>query len=197
MARPQLHNTEEERINAAWRYRAKYYERNKKAIGLKMAMKYRQKKYDSHSDCAPKPLSTPKLSSRPSISSISSCTTSHKNGIIRDINDAQSKLVVICAELEPLSHRMVHDFQDHREGVQERLSQHLQTLERVHEYLRLETLDADSESSRIAIVAGVMCRCKAILMAAEELWCYSATSEIDEEMIPRFHRRGLLFQTIV
>lgn len=92
---------------------------------------------------------------------------------------------------------MVHDFQDHREGVQERLSQHLQTLERVQEYLRFETLHADSDSSRMAIVAGVMCRSKAILMAAEELWCYSATSEIDEEMIPKFRRRGLLFKTIV
>lgn len=92
---------------------------------------------------------------------------------------------------------MVHGFQDHREGAQERLSQHLETLERVQEYLRSETLDADEDSSRSAMVAGVMCWSKAIIMATEELWCYSATSEIDEDLTSKYHRRGLLFQTIV
>lgn len=100
--------------------------------------------------------------------------------------------MVISAELEPLFIKMVQDFQDNREAVQSRLSQHLETLERIQQYLR--TLDDDLGC---AAAAGVMCRSKAIIMATEELWCYSATSEMDEEMNPKFLRGGLLYQTIV
>lgn len=96
---------------------------------------------------------------------------------------------------------MVQDFQHNREAVQARLSQHLGTLERIQDYLRLSTLDDNShpsvsDSGRVA-AAGVTCRSKAITMAAEELWCYSATREIDEEMTSKFLRGGLLYQTIV
>ncbi|KAG2051167.1 hypothetical protein BDR06DRAFT_974045 [Suillus hirtellus] len=154
MGHPWLHKTEEERLNAARRYRAKYYARNKKVIGLKMAMKYCQKKDNNRSNLAPEQLAAPKC----------------------DINDAQSKLVMICAKLEPLSHRMVHDFQDHREGVQKCLSQLLETLEHVQEYLHFQTFNADSDSSHIAMVA--------------ELWCYSAMGEIDEEMTSKYHHRA-------
>lgn len=42
-------------------YGTTYYKyRNKKVIGLKMALKYRRKKDDTHSDRAPKQLSAPK-----------------------------------------------------------------------------------------------------------------------------------------
>lgn len=64
MARPRLYKTEEERLEAARRYNRKYYEkynsctnsrlnanerRNKKAIGLKMAMNYRHKRDNTKS----------------------------------------------------------------------------------------------------------------------------------------------------
>ncbi|KAG1724894.1 uncharacterized protein EDB91DRAFT_1255031 [Suillus paluster] len=115
----------------------------------------------------------------------------HKNCDIYDIEDAQSNLVVISTELKPLFIKMVQDFQDNREAVQSRLSKHLKTLEHIHEYL--QTLD---DNLGHAVAAGVMCQSKAITMATEELWCYSAMREMDEEMNPKFFRRGLLYQTI-
>ncbi|KAG1819930.1 hypothetical protein EV424DRAFT_1539732 [Suillus variegatus] len=202
MARPRLYKTEEERLEAARRYNRKYYEkynsctnsrlnanerRNKKAIGLKMAMNYRHKRDNTkskHRDFA-STSTAPKLTRSPS-------PPAYENCVIYNIKDAQSHLVVISAKLEALCIKMVQDFQDNREAVQACLSQHLQTLERIQEYLRSANLDDNhhpnaSDPGRTAAV-GVMCRHKAITMATEELWCYSATREIDEEMPLKYIR---------
>ncbi|KAG1781391.1 hypothetical protein EV702DRAFT_1193578 [Suillus placidus] len=201
MGRPQLHKTEEAQLKAARRSNRKYYVKNKREIGLKMAMNYRHKR-DNTTKSKRRNLPSASLAPKQSVSESSFTPPSpaaHKNCVIYDIEDAQSNLVVISAELKPLFIKMVQDFQDNREAVQAHLSQHLETLERIQEYL--QTLDDNSPSNASdlgrAAAAGVMCWSKAITMATEELWCYSATREMDEEMNLKFLHGGLLYQTIV
>ncbi|KAG2108396.1 uncharacterized protein F5147DRAFT_773603 [Suillus discolor] len=205
MGRPQLHKTEEAWLKAACRSNRKYYEKNKKEIGLKMTMNYHCKRYNAKSKH--RDLASTFTAPKPNLSSLTPPSPpAHKNSVIYtlhryDIKDAQSNLVVISAEIKPLCIKMVQDFQDNREAIQAHLSQHLETLERIQGFLCLATLDNNphpnaSDSVHVA-VAGVMCQSKAITMATEELWCYSATREIDEEMTSKFLCGGLLYQTIV
>ncbi|KAG2339653.1 hypothetical protein BDR05DRAFT_950988 [Suillus weaverae] len=87
MGRPQLHKTEEAWLEAACRSNCKYYEKNKKEIGLKMAMNYCHKRDN-----------TTKSKHR----DFTSASMAPKY----DIEDAQSNLVVISAKLKPLCIKM-------------------------------------------------------------------------------------------
>ncbi|KAG1720355.1 uncharacterized protein EDB91DRAFT_1257019 [Suillus paluster] len=186
MGRPQLYKTEEAWLKAARTSNRKYYAKNKREIGLKMARNYRHKR-DNTTKSKCRNLTSAPMTPKQSVSESSFTPPSpaaHENCDIYDIEDAQSNLVVISTKLEPLFIKMVQDFQDNREAVHE-------TLERIHEYL--QTLD---DNLGHAAAAGVMCQSKAITMATEELWCYSATREMDKEMNPKFLRGGLLYQMI-
>lgn len=83
------------------------------------------------------------------------------------------------------------NFLHDRQVVLDNLSKRLETLGHIEEYLRSAT------SVHRERIDGFVCRCKLIVAATEELWCYAAVSEIDEDLISKYNRRALLCQTLL
>jgi hypothetical protein len=86
-----------------------------------------------------------------------------------DIDNVESTLTT-CAQLDQLCNQLANNFLRDRQAVLDALTEWLETLVHVEEYLW----------SAISVhrdhIEGFMCRCKLVVAATEELWYYAAVN---------------------
>lgn len=107
-----------------------------------------------------------------------------------DIDNVESTLTT-CAQLDKLCNQLANNFLRDRQAVLDALTERLETLVHVEEYLR------SANSVHRDHIEGFMCRCKLVVAATEELWCYAAVNEVDEDLVSKYSRRSLLCQTLL
>ncbi|KAG2119822.1 uncharacterized protein F5147DRAFT_767291 [Suillus discolor] len=168
MGRPRLYKTQEERSEAARRYRKKYYERSKERIA---AAKQSLRKKGST-------VVEPEIDIENVESDVESEPVQLTNAAtVIDIDDVEYKLMK-CAQLDKLCYQLANNFLHDQQAVLDALSERLETLVHVEEYLRSAT------SVHHDHIEGFLCRCKLVVAATEELWCYAATLATGASPVP-------------